>query len=154
MRLSPLSRLAWVGLLAITPIGSARADWCNVTGGEVAFGAYDPRPSLSHDATGSLDIQCSSSFHATLSASHGSGSRASYSGGRRMTRAGGGTLAYNLYADSARTQVLGDGTGGSVTLSISGRNSSTQPIWARILKNQPDALSGSYTDTVVVTVSY
>jgi spore coat protein U-like protein len=154
MRRQPLISLALAGLLGIAPIFSARADWCDVTGGGVAFGAYDPRPSASLDTTGSLDIQCSNNFHATVSVSLGNGAGASYSGGRRMTRAGGGTLAYNLYANSARTQVLGDGTGASVTLPVSGNKHYTQAIWARILKNQPNAKSGSYTDTVVVTISY
>jgi spore coat protein U-like protein len=154
MRDKPLNRLILTWMLVIAPIGSAQADWCRVTSGSVAFGVYDPRPSASLDATGSLTMQCNSEFSATLSLSLGRGVNASYSGGRKMTRASGGTLNYNLYADPAHSQVLGDGTGGSVTLLIRGRNTYTQAIWARITGNQPTAGVGNYADTVVATISY
>ena len=154
MRKTTLIRLALCVLLASAWIGTAQANWCNVNGGGVAFGAYDPTSSGNINATGSLDMQCNSVFNVVLSVSVGNGTGASYSSGRKMTRAGGGTLIYNIYADAARTQVLGDGTGGSVTLHISGHNTYTQAIWARIFGNQRTAQAGSYTDIVVATISY
>ncbi|MFZ6849201.1 Csu type fimbrial protein [Undibacterium sp. RuRC25W] len=134
--------------------GRAHAAWCKVTGGGVAFGAYNPLASSNLDTTGSLVMQCNSTFNVILSISLGSGKGATYSGGRKMTNAKQNTLIYNLYTDATRTQVLGDGTGGSVTMQISGRNTYTQPIWARILGNQRTAAAGSYVDSVVVTISY
>ena len=71
-----------------------------------------------------------------------------------MTRAGGGSLNYNLYANASRTRVLGDGTGGSVTLKITGLKSEVQAIWARIPAHQANVLAGTYVDTVVTTISY
>jgi spore coat protein U-like protein len=72
-----------------------------------------------------------------------------------MTRAEGeGTLTYNLYADAGRTQVFGDGTGGSVTVHVSANNTHVQAIWARILGGQQRVLAGRYTDSVVATISY
>lgn len=156
MRTKPLNRWALYPLLAIACIGIAQADnKCSLTGGGVAFGAYNPTSSASLDTAGSLTLDCKGHFHAELSLSDGNGAGASYSGGRKMTRAGGqGTLTYNLYANAARTNVLGDGTGGSVKLRISGNKTYNQTIWARIPGNQRTALAGSYTDTVVATVSY
>lgn len=150
-----LNRLALYALLAITWIGNAQAKTCTVTGGAVAFGAYDPTSSASLDTTGSVTLDCDGGFQAVLSLSAGNGAKASYSDGRKMTRGGGGaTLTYNLYANAARTQVLGDGTGGSVTLQISAQKTFTQAIWARIPGRQHTVLAGSYADTVVATVSY
>lgn len=153
MRDSPLNRWALCALLGAC-ISSAQANWCNVTGGGVAFGAYDPTSSANLDTTGSLELRCNSVFNVVLSLSVGNGAGASYSGGRKLTRGGGGTLTYNLYANTSRTQILGDGTGGSVTLNISGHNTYTQAIWARIPGNQRTVSTGSYADTVVATISY
>jgi len=133
---------------------SAQANWCSITGGGVAFGSYNPLTSTNLDTTGSLIIQCNSSFNAVLTLSSGAGTGASYAGGRKMTNAKRGTLTYNLYTDATRTQVLGDGTGGSVTLQINGKNTYTQPIWARIFGNQRTAAAGSYSDIVIATISY
>jgi len=155
MRDNPLKRLALCAMLLLVWSANAQANWCKITGGGVVFGAYDPTSSANLDTTGSLILQCNSVFNVVLSLSVGNGAGASYSAGRKMTRSGGsGTLTYNLYANAARTQVLGDGTGSSVTLAIHGNNTYTQSIWARIPGNQSLVSSGSYGDTVVVTISY
>jgi spore coat protein U-like protein len=155
MRAKPLNRLGFYALLAIAWIGSAQAKTCNITGGGVAFGAYDPTSSASLDTTGSVALDCEGSFEVVLSLSVGNGAGASYSGGRKMTRGrGSGTLTYNLYANAARTHVLGDGTGGSVTLHINGHRTYIQAIWARIPRGQHTVLAGSYADIVVATISY
>lgn len=151
----PLSQFALYALLAIAWVGNAEAKTCRITSGVVSFGAYNPASPGSLDTTGSLVLYCNGRFHAVLSLSIGSGSGASYAGGRKMTRIGGqGTLNYNLYTNAARTHIFGDGTGGSVTLPISGRNTYTQAIWGAIPGGQPTVSAGSYADTVVVTISY
>lgn len=155
MRGRPLNRGALAALLTILWAGNAQAKTCDIAGGNVAFGAYDATSRGNLDTTGSLSISCNGRFQAILSVSVGNGAGATYGGGRKMTRiGGGGTLTYNIYADAARTQVLGDGTGGGATLLINGQNTYTQPIWARILGGQQRVASGSYTDTVVATISY
>ena len=155
MRGKPLIRQALQALLlAMVCTGGAQAVWCNVNGGAVAFGLYDPTSAANLDTTGSLALQCNSKFSVVLSLSVGNGAGASYSSGRKMTRAGGGTLRYNLYANAARTQVLGDGTNTSVTLAINDRNSFTQAIWGRIPGNQNTVRAGSYNDTIIATISY
>lgn len=156
MRAKPLNRVALLALLLIFGcIGNAQADGrCSVTG-VVAFGAYDPTSSASLDTTGSVNLNCDHKFSAVLSLSLGNGAGASYSAGRKMTGGvGPATLTYNLYANAARTQVLGDGTGGSVTLAISGNKTYSQPIWARLPGGQLSVLAGSYGDIVVLTISY
>ena len=155
MRQKPLNRMALYTLLAIAWTGTVDAKTCNITSGAVAFGAYNPTSSASLDTTGSLDLRCTGAFQAVLSLSLGNGAGATYADGLKMTRGDGvGTLTYKLYADAGRTQVFGDGTGGSVTLQISGINSYVQAIWARILGGQYRVPPGIYTDCVVATIFY
>lgn len=160
MRKHSLSRWALHALhalLAIAWSANAMAKSCNVAGGGVAFGSYNPASSAALQATGSLSLHCDENANVTLSLSLGNGAGANYSTGRKMTRAGGaGTLTYNLYADAARSHVLGDGTGGSVTLNLRPSKNTTlaQPIYGRMPGSQSAVLPGSYGDTVIATISY
>lgn len=156
MRCKPLIRQTLCALfLALAWIGSAHAKTCGVSGAWVNFGIYYPGASGQLTTTGSVIVECNGEIHAQLSLSVGNGAGASYSGGRKMTRPnGGGTLLYNLYADSSRNLVLGDGTGGSVKLDIRGHKRLDQPIWARVPALQRTAQAGDYTDVVMVTISY
>ncbi len=151
----PLKRATVLVLMSGLALASAWADSCHVSTGAVAFGAYDTASAAPLDAIGSLDIHCSRKVHVVLSLSKGNGVGASFSAGRKMTRVGGsGTLTYNLYADAARTRVLGDGTGGSVTLKVDGKNNTTQSIWGRIAGGQHVTDNGNYADSVVASICY
>lgn len=67
-----------------------------------------------------------------------------YSGGRRLARTGGGTLLYQLYSDAAYQNAIG--LNQAVTIaSVGTGNNITLPGNAR---------PGTYTDTVVVTLSW
>ena len=146
---------ATVVLLSSLNLVTALAESCHVSTGAVAFGAYDTASAGNLDAVGTLEIRCSSKVHVVLSLSVGNGVGANFSGGRKMTRVGGtGTLTYNLYANAARTRVLGDDTGGSVTLRVNGKNNTTQTIWGRVANGQHVAETGSYADSVVASISY
>ena len=150
-------KLPGIICLAILSVVSGNAHaklTCNLSGGAAAFGAYDPVTAAEVLTTGSIKVTCNGPFNAVLSLGVGNGAGASYSGGRRMTGSAGGTLIYNLYADAALSRVLGNGTGGSVTLNVSGPNSRTQAIWGRIPGGQNSVRAGSYGDTVVATISY
>ncbi|RZM31611.1 MAG: SCPU domain-containing protein, partial [Sphingomonas sp.] len=65
---------------------------------------------------------------------------------------------YQLYADPARTQIWGDGSGGSSTvrsfdiIPLLG-GSSTYQIYGRIPANLSPR-PGAYNDTITITVSY
>lgn len=149
-----LIRFAISALFATVWASNALAKTCTVTSAGVAFGTYYPMANTNLDSIGAITLDCDGSFRATLSLDTGSGAGASFTSGRRMTTVGGETLLYNLYANASRTQVLGDGTGGSVNLQIRGKKIWTQAIWARIPGNQRLAFAGNYVDTIVVTISY
>ena len=72
---------------------------------------------------------------------------------RRMT-SGGNTLVYTLFTDPGRGTVWGDGTGGSSLANGSG-NGAAQAItvYGRIPSGQAVA-TGTYTDTITVTINF
>jgi spore coat protein U-like protein len=158
MRRPPLIRSVLAALvLALACVGSAQAKTCNVSAAWTSFGAYDPVSAVEVLTIGSVTVHCDENCNAVLSLSVGNGAGAKYSTGRKMTRTrGGGTLTYNLYADSSRNLVFGDGSGGSVTHDISGKKNRdvTQDVWARIPAGQRSVLAGDYIDIVMVTISY
>jgi spore coat protein U-like protein len=77
----------------------------------------------------------------------------------RQLRSGASLLRYNLYSDSARTQVWGDGSDGSTTVSDSLPLTTSSAIrsytiYGRIPNGQQMAEVGSYFDTITVIVTY
>ncbi|WP_010162384.1 Csu type fimbrial protein [Sphingomonas sp. PAMC 26617] len=138
-------------------IPAQAAAGCAISASGVAFGTYDMSATSADDATGTITITCSilSGLGGyTIALSPGGGG--SYAA-RRMT-SGTATLPYQLYADPARTQIWGDGSGGSTransidVIPLLG-GSSTYQLYGRIaarLSPRP----GAYSDTIVITVSY
>ncbi len=147
-------------LLAAVAIGifplraQAQLSSCSVSLLPVSFGTVDASSPTTTTGTGTITVTCTglSLFSYTIRLSTGgSGSFAS----RRM-QSGGNQLQYNLYRDITRTQVWGDGTGGSYsvtgTIVILGV-SIPYPVYGSIPGNQ-NVPSGTYADTIQVTVTY
>lgn len=127
---------------------------CTLDGGNLSFGEYRPTSPGNVDVLGLVTLRCNGNFQVQLSMSVGNGSGASYAGGRLLQGPDGNQLRYNLYTDASRTLVLGDGTNGSVTLTLVGKNTLNQVLWGRIPGGQPHIPAGIYIDTLVATVSY
>jgi spore coat protein U-like protein len=74
----------------------------------------------------------------------------------RTLLSGTNTLTYNLYRDSACSQVWGDGTGATLTVAGTGSGlltSNTIAVYGSIPISQ-DKPVGIYTSLVTVTISY
>jgi spore coat protein U-like protein len=129
----------------------ARAQTCTVRGATgVAFGAYDPvvaNAAVPRDATGQIQYRCR---RVAPLVSLSRGSSGTYQ--PRQLRQGARAIGYNLYRDAARTQIWGDGTGGTFTV-LGQRGNRTLVIYGRIFPGQP-AAAGSYADTVVATLNF
>jgi spore coat protein U-like protein len=71
-----------------------------------------------------------------------------------MRKSGGGDLlSYNLFTDSALTQVWGDGaTGGSVLTQKVTKNKAWNAIVYGSLPAQQNVSAGSYSDSLLVTI--
>ncbi|MEL0027772.1 MAG: spore coat U domain-containing protein [Perlucidibaca sp.] len=101
------------------------------------------------DQSSSLSVTCTNDAPWSV----GLGNGANFSGGRRMRQGGTASyVGYGLYRDAARTQAwstgggneaTGTGTGGSQSLTVYGR-----------VPAQSVPAQGTYTDTVVATVTF
>jgi spore coat protein U-like protein len=150
------------GCLAWSAAGAAIN--CNVSSGGVSFGDYDPLATTADDTTGNVVVTCTrvilqDPFRVdyTLSLSRGTGG-GNYAP-RRMS-SGPNRLNYNLYRDAARAQVWGDGTGStSIVAGTANFNlfqtsqTNTHTAYGRAPALQ-DVLPGSYSDTVVVQITF
>jgi len=137
---------ALIGRLCASPAIAA----CTVSTTSVNFGAYDPKATGADNGTGSLIISCnkgSPGKNSLIALSKGN----SGSYGTRHLLSGANILTYNLYGDSARTQIWGDGSGGSFTLGYT--DSDTFTVYGRIpaLQNVP---AGTYGDAITVTITF
>lgn len=131
---------------------------CSVSAQPTAFGSYNPISGAALDTTGQITVTCTAvlsiavSYTITLSAG-GSGSATA----RRMTGTS-ATLPYNVYTDSTRSTIWGNGSGGTGTVSdgyalallLVSRNYS---VYGR-MPGGAIVPAGAYTDTLMVTVNY
>lgn len=137
----------WIMLL-LCAAGPAAAQSCTVTVSPVVFGNYSPLAAAPLDTTGRVIVDCSDTagYVVALNAGANGGSF-----NNRHLANGGSRLFYQLYSDSARTRIWGNGTGGSTT--VQAPASATLTVYARVPARQNVAV-GAYADTVLVTISY
>jgi spore coat protein U-like protein len=131
---------------------------CTVSTTSVAFGTYSSIRNVSRESTGSVDVSCTDTVGNTVSyaiaLTPGTGSYAA-----RQLASGADRLGYNLFTDSARTLVWGDGTSGTSTVSDSYRlvvspTARAYPVYGLIPGGQNLTRVGSYSDSITVSVSY
>ncbi len=145
-------------LFGFASIAAHAGTACTVSTSGVAFGSYDPISNATQDSNGTVTVTCTGDIGSpvsyTVSASAGTGSFAT-----RQMASGINSLNYNLYTDSARTQVWGDGTGSTGVISDSYTFTTSPTVrtyaaYGRIPAPQNQVLSGSYADNVTATVKW
>jgi len=158
------SRACVATLLLLGALEARAAADCTVSAVGVNFGIYDPYLTTPDDSVGEITVTCTHlsgpaldvRYTVTLSTG-GSGSFAP-----RRLRAGPALLGYNLWSDSARSSIWGNGSSGTVIVSGSlrvgpgvgnGIRSVVHPIYGRIPALQ-DAAEGDYLDSIVATLTY
>lgn len=161
-----------VSLMATPSVACAQIASCSVASGTVAFGGYDPviaNLSAPLDAAGTFSYTCRCTgsamlcrfFPPTIAVQIDLSTGQSLSYAERQTALVGSPtdrLGYNLYLDSARTTVWGDGNGGTghytATLSVPRRGVTTNlSVYGRITGGQ-DVPPGSYADQITITMTY
>lgn len=161
-----VARVAFALLMLLAGTGTAHAVTdCSVTAVSLNFGVYDPALTTADDSVGSVTVMCrhvsggADRINYTVSISNGlngtsATTRAMVSGTKRLN--------YGVFRDPARSQVWGNGTGGTVVASGSmtigpgnGNNSRTvvHSVYGRIPQLQ-DAAPGTYADTLQVTLTF
>ncbi len=151
-------------LCAFAGTAHAVAD-CSIAAVSVNFGTYDPFATSPDDSVGTVTLTCrhvsggAERINYTVMLANGLYGTSPTT--RRMG-AGTGRLGYNVFRDPARTQVWGNGTGGTVIASGSmtvgpgvgnGTQTVTHSVYGRIPQLQ-DAVPGTYNDTMVLTLTY
>ena len=141
--------------LSVTASVSAN---CTISTNAVAFGSYDPvsaNASSALNGTGSVVVTCTNGSSATITLGQGLNAASGSSDAaplRRMKDGGTNFLSFSLFSDSSRTTTWGNtsgtgvshtGTGSATSLTVYGQVSGGQNVPA-----------GSYSDTVVATVTF
>jgi spore coat protein U-like protein len=123
---------------------------CSVGAGSLAFGNYDPTAASNVDQAGTFQVTCTKGTSATVGLDTGSNASGST---RRMTD-GTDFLSYELFKETARTNVWGNSGAGLVALAAAPSNAAqTVTVYGRISGSQ-DVRAGSYSDTVIITVTF
>lgn len=131
---------------------------CSVGTTAVTFGNYNPISATATTANGNVAVTCSALVIFTVSyvISMAKGNSATYT--PRFMNLSGVHLNYNLYTTAGFASIWGDGTGGTVTVSDSYTAIGLSETRNYTPFGQIPALqvvgAGTYTDTVLVTVTY
>ncbi len=141
---------AAIGSTLIPSRALANCTISSVTG--LNFGAYSSFDAAPNDATGRFVFVCTD-VQAPVTIRLSSGAANSFT--PRQMVLGTARLSYNLYIDTARTQIWGDGTGGSSLRTLTPVNNAptSLDIFGRIPPRQ-FIPAGSYTDTIVITIQF
>lgn len=122
---------------------------CLISTNTLDFGNYS---GTQIDASTTLGINCTNGTPYTVALNAGTGSGASFA--NRILTAGSSTMIYNLYTDTARTTIWGDGTSATQLINNTGSGTNqTFTVYGRLPGTQTPT-NGTYTDTITVTVSY
>lgn len=124
--------------------------------GSITFGSY---PSLDNTidaqsvgatAGSSFGIQCANSTNYNIALNNGLNS---LSNQRRMTN-GSAFVSYNLYQEAARSTLWGNGSNGGVALAGVGNGANQEMVVYGRVPNQTTPATGTYQDTVQVTITW
>lgn len=137
---------------------SAYGATCSVSSSSVNFSVYDVFSLTANDSVGDISVACTGviisilvSYNILLST--GGGSYAS-----RSMASGSDHITYNLYINSSRSIVWGNGSSGTEVVSdgyLVALSTVTihYPVYGRIPVRQ-NVATGNYSDTLTVTVNY
>lgn len=146
-------RAGWLAMLLLMAAPAARAV-CTATAPSVAFGNYSPVSGSPVDIQGTITVSCTGiavSARVRACINIGTGSAGTTVSPRVMAN-GSRTLGFNLYTDSARTQIWGSRSTGTTATPVMldfgallGNGSASVSYYGRILANQTAATAGAYT---------
>ena len=145
------------GAILFAGASGARAQTCNYSISNVAFGTIDLTGGLAADSTGTLTVSCTGLANRVVRVcpNIGSGSGGDTgSGSPRKMVSGANSLLFTLYSDPARSIVWGSAVWPwtaqynvptlDLSLSATGNASQTYTIYGRVLGGQSAVPNGSY----------
>jgi spore coat protein U-like protein len=130
---------------------SVNASCQSLSATNLSFGTYDPTSATDITATSTVSVACTTGTVPSIAFNAGTTTGASTA--QRLLANASNTMNYNIYTNNTYAQVLD----ASHTLSITGTglgNSVSTTAYGKIPKNQLNVVTGSFTDTITVTVTY
>ncbi len=129
---------------------------CRASVTALAFPPYTPGGGA-RNANTAIRVRCTRGTSFTVSLDAGSTGGGTYA--QRLMGSAAGLLQYNLYTNSARSRIFGDGTASTFTRGGTGAGLATArtvTVYGRLPDSAANRLAvpGSYTDTITVSVSY
>jgi spore coat protein U-like protein len=121
---------------------------CTLTGGTLDFGTYMSGQDSTRSRQTTIGLNCPPGLSVTVMMSGGNNPGAD---SFRNMAGSSDLLRYQLYTDSARTQVWSGGTGGKRINGTAGGNEA-HTVFGHVPPNQV-VDPGSYTDTVLITLA-
>lgn len=155
--ISVVRRLLGTAVICLLLSTRAWSAACQVTATPLAFGAYDVLSSVARETTAQLTVRCNhkSTAPATVQLNLSAGNSGNF-GQRAMNgSAGGAPLYYNVFTAPGSSVVLGDGSGGSTTLTnVVDKNADwIITLYGAASPRQP-VLVGTYGDALIATILY
>lgn len=153
--------LLWLGWLPQNSWALCVGCTCNVqSASNIAYGNYNPFSGSDIDVTGEIQVKCVATVGvlASINISLSTGSSGTYL--PRTMKSGANALNYNLYTNSSRTTIWGDGSSGTsiitnnFTLLALASFTTSDTVYARLPAGQTNAAVGTYSDTITVTVDF
>lgn len=140
--------------LSVTATVSAS---CSISTNTLAFGAYDPvgtNASTPLDGLGGVVVTCTNGAPTTVTLGQGAHANTGSTDAAPLRRmvSGANFLSYSLYQDAGRATTWGNTSGTGVAHTGTG-TATTVTVYGRVAAGQ-NVASGSYTDTVVATVTF
>jgi len=156
---SPLTRIAFATVTALFATMPAFAqlrakDGCKFTNGQsIQFGVYvDGQEAPRHTVT-AFQVRCKgTAILLDISLTAGPGANSGDMQHRRLRHRDGDVLRYQLYVDSARTRVWGDGTRGTEPIVLTARTATKIGTAYGEIPGGQGGAEGDYDDTIVITV--
>jgi spore coat protein U-like protein len=125
---------------------------CTITVDDLAFGTVtDLTPEIEASTTGA--VTCTGISPVSVSFDAGTGGASTFA--TRQMALGTDTVDYNLYADAAHTEILGDGSTGTVTIDFTSTGGDDAfDVFGQTAPAQNPKPAGTYTSTVTATVTF
>jgi len=154
--LAPVAALVLNGLAA-TPAQACTLCSCSTAATDINFGTYNPLSASAKTSNTTVTINCTGLVSLLGSVDIGVSSGASGILQDRKMMKGTSALHYNLYTDAGLTALAGNGSGGSNLISrlLTGllAFSTSATIYGKLPAQQWVA-PGTYTDSVIITITY
>ena len=143
-----------LSVLFLAYAGMAWGQECKFTVSSLSFGNYDTFSGAPRDATGKINVTCDAGLPFTVKLDQGETQGRSFNP-RELGAAGRrDSLKFNLYRDSARQEIWGDGTGNTFVVTGTGTgNPIPLTVYGRIQPRQ-NVPAEHYSDQINVIVDY